>query len=365
MNVLHLGKFWPPYYGGIESVHWGIHAFLNHNGVSCKSIVFDNSDTEERFVLKAKYILLFGKVPISLSYLVLMWKEFKSADVIHIHFPNPIVIIFFILRWNARFAQKIVIHWHSDLVKTLILDKFYHGLISIFVFRRSSCVIVTSAVYKDSSTALRDLSLRYEVIPNFNLRSISSVRSVFELRDKSDVYLLSVGRNTEYKGFNFLIECMCLLPVNYKLTIIGKDVSLLDIPASLKSRVSLQEEVDEFELKAIYEASDIFVLGSHTRAEAFGVVLIEAMFYGLPTVSFGIPGSGVLEVVNNNVTGFLVENRNVSQMASAVRRLVSEPGLYEFMSRNSIERSLSFSKDVVCPRFLNLYIDLWKTDIRD
>jgi glycosyltransferase involved in cell wall biosynthesis len=359
MKVLHLGKFWPPRYGGIESVNWGIHDFLNSHGIECKSLVFDNSSIKEKNVIKAKFILLFGKFPLSLSYLTHLHTEIRKADIVHVHFPNPLVVLFFLTKFRKSSLPVLIIHWHSDLVKFPLLDRFYDFVIRNLVLSKSQCIIVTSAVYRETSRALKFIDTRVEVIPNFLLTMNVTIRdSIKSVCSNNSVKLLAVGRNTLYKGYHFLIDCFNLLPANYTLTIVGRDLDSIFLPTHLQSRIFLKEGIEEEELKSVYENSDIFILGSNTRAEAFGVVLIEAMSFGLPTVSFRIPGSGVLEVVKDNVTGILVENEDVKSMAAAVQRLSEDSELYYTMSLNAQKRASFFSSLNICPRFLDLYRDL-------
>jgi glycosyltransferase involved in cell wall biosynthesis len=72
---------------------------------------------------------------------------------------------------------------------------------------------------------------------------------------------------------------------------------------------------------SIVNASDLFVLPS--VAEPFGLVLIEAMSLGKPTVA--VAAGGPLEIVEEGQTGFLVPPRDAKEMAAAIMRLLAEP----------------------------------------
>lgn len=354
MKILHVGKFWPPTFGGIESIHFGLHHFLNANKIQCLSLVFDNGAVQEDFVIKSKYFKIFGNIPFSVSYIVFLFRNIRCFDILHFHFPNPIVI--FIFLFYRKKLPIIVVHWHSDLVKGRVLNAFYNYIVRKYVLIKSDTIIVTSSVYGHSSKCLKRHLGRVVVIPNFlNLSMGSYDHTVKNILDSRNIKLISVGRNTFYKGFNLIVGLMDYLPLKFSLTIIGKDSTKIFVPEHLKSRVFLIEGYSRSDLEQAYKGSDIFVLGSHTRAEAFGVVLLEAMSFSLPTVSFHIEGSGVLEVVENSATGFLVDNGNIVQLAKRIMSLVEDEELYSTMSHKAFNRSKKYSIDSIGPSFIEEY----------
>ena len=76
----------------------------------------------------------------------------------------------------------------------------------------------------------------------------------------------------------------------------------------IESRVHFAGRIDmdaagRARLAAIYAAADVFCLPSIERAESFGIVLLEAMRAGLPTIASAIPGSGINYVVRDGETG--------------------------------------------------------------
>ncbi len=88
------------------------------------------------------------------------------------------------------------------------------------------------------------------------------------------------------------------------------------------------------EIPGVLSAADIFALPS--RWEGFGIAAAEAMAAGLPVVATRVPG--LTEVVADGLSGLLVDSEDVDALTSALRRLVSDPGLRSRLGAAGVER---------------------------
>lgn len=82
-------------------------------------------------------------------------------DIIHLHLPNPWAALAPLL---FRTRAKIVLHWHSDIVKQKNLMIFYRPF-QTMLLRRASRIIVTSRNYFDSSSDLQPYAKKVRVVP--------------------------------------------------------------------------------------------------------------------------------------------------------------------------------------------------------
>jgi rhamnosyl/mannosyltransferase len=126
----------------------------------------------------------------------------------------------------------------------------------------------------------------------------------------------------------------------------------------LEGRVRFVGRIPDDELLAYYEAADVFVLPSVEKAEAFGLVQLEAMYCRRPVVSCRL-GTGVDWVNQDGVTGMLVAPRDPQALAAAVNRLLVDPELRAQMGaagRARVEHD--FSADTMVRRMLSLYRDV-------
>lgn len=105
----------------------------------------------------------------------------------------------------------------------------------------------------------------------------------------------------------------------------------------LGSSVHFQGFVAEAELPAFYAASDVFATTS--KLEGFGLVLLEAMASGLPTVAFAV--ASVPEVVSD--CGVLIRPFDETEFADNVIRLLEDDAMHEDLARRGLERAKLFT----------------------
>jgi glycosyltransferase involved in cell wall biosynthesis len=108
---------------------------------------------------------------------------------------------------------------------------------------------------------------------------------------------------------------------------------------------------------------DLFCLPSISRNEAFGLVLIEALYFGKPLVTTNVEGSGMNYVNKHNETGLIVPPKNSKALAEAINAILSNEKLYEKFSKNALERFKEFEIDSVADRIIEVYemvLKKWK-----
>jgi len=152
--------------------------------------------------------------------------------------------------------------------------------------------------------------------------------------------IISVGRLSEEKGYLDLIEVMRevkKLESKVNLIICGDGYLRDEIENKIKdyglnNNVCLMGFVGGKELEKAYRESSLYVMPS--LSEAFGLVLLEAMHYGLPCIAFD-SASGARNLLKNNV-GILIKNRDIKKMASTIVSLLNNKNELEKYSSKSI-----------------------------
>lgn len=146
---------------------------------------------------------------------------------------------------------------------------------------------------------------------------------------ESTVIALCASRLSLEKGVDFLLRAVRQLRAtsDYRIVLVGSGPQEAQLKADaaelgIENKVIFVGEVPHQEMPAWYAASDLFVFPS--RNDTLGLVLIEAMFSGLPCVAIDM--NGPTEVVRHAETGFLVPFREPA-FARAVDQLIDKPEL--------------------------------------
>jgi colanic acid/amylovoran biosynthesis glycosyltransferase len=150
--------------------------------------------------------------------------------------------------------------------------------------------------------------------------------------------LITVGRLHPVKGHDDLIRAVAGLHnqgLNVVLAILGDgpqrdDLHRLANHLGIADRVVFFGSVSEKEIKQQMATSHCFVGASH--CEPLGVVFMEAMAAGLPTI--GTAAGGLQEIIDHERSGLLVPPKDVPALESAIRKLIADPALCRSLSIN-------------------------------
>ena len=268
------------------------------------------------------------------------WLSRLEADITHLHFPHPPGEVAHLLMGRAA---GMVITYHADIVRQRHLLRLYEPLLKR-VLERANRILVTSPAYVESSRYLRAVRAKCVVVPigievrRFEHRggeSGTSVRARWNLPPDRPVAVF-VGRLRYYKGLEYLLRALPLVPDLHLLLVGGGPLwdSMRALAAALgvTDRVVFAGDVADSELPACYAAGDMFVLPSHTRAEAFGTSIVEAMAAGLPIISTEIQ-TGTSWVNQHGLTGLVIPPCDPGAIAAAMAALVADPARREAMGR--------------------------------
>jgi rhamnosyl/mannosyltransferase len=276
--------------------------------------------------------------------------------------------------WISGKAKKTVITWHSDIVRQRTLLRLYAPILRR-VIAKADCIIPTSEIYARTSPWLRDHLDKCSVVPlgvdvnrflgryadeqsgrHGELRSqlISPLHSF----SSSPFLLLSVGRLRYYKGLDRLIRVMPRLP-NCIFVVAGNgpmeaEWRALARQLGVADRVQFIGSPSDADLPAIYRAADVYVLPATSRAEAFGVAILEAMASELPVVCTNV-GTATAWINQDGVTGFVTPPDDNDALGVAIEKL-HDASLRELMGAAARERVLAeFTQERMIERVEDMY----------
>ena len=383
MRVCHLGKFYPPACGGIETHLKTLASAQARLGTRVQVICVNHSDRSGRDVTWRQLartrdveewddsvsLVRLGRLasiarldvcPGLLDRLRRLTTD--DFDLLHLHVPNPTMLLALAL---AKPRLPWVITYHSDVVKQRFLARMVRPFEDL-VFRRAGAVLVSSPTYPLGSPYLQQHSEKLVVIPfGIELQAMSDPSSealteAAKLRATHGLPLwLLVGRLVYYKGIDQALHALRHVPG--KLVVVGEgplrqELADLAVRLGVADRVVWLGRLPGAELIGAFHAATALWFPSNARSEAFGLVQIEAMASGCPVINTNIAGSGVAWVSRHEETGLTVPVNDAAALAAAANRLLTEPGLRARLSREALRRAtVEFGQEQMARRTLDVY----------
>jgi glycosyltransferase involved in cell wall biosynthesis len=391
MRILHIYKDYPPILGGIEN-----HVQLLAQGQAAAghdvTVLVTNpagrrtTVTMEQGVrvVRAGRLATVASTPLSLA---LPWQLLRQRpDVVHLHYPYPVGEI---CQWLLRRGRATVLSYHADIVRQASILRLYKPVLHR-VLRWVHAIVIGSPPMRNGAflgehraklrlipygiplTRFRaepgeaDLArLRAQIAEAFPGAASASgdARSPAPLPPSPPAppLLLFVGRLRYYKGLDWLIRA--LPQINARLVVVGigpmeAEWRTLAQETGVAGQIAWLGETPDADLPALYHLADLFVLPASQPSEAFGLVQVEAMAAGVPSVCTEL-GTGTSYVNQDGVTGRVVTPRNSDALAAAINELLADPARRAAMSTAARARVADeFDLDVMVKRVLALYEEL-------
>lgn len=367
MKILQLAKFYPPDLGGIESVARDLSAGFVRHGLQVEVLCADKqwraSDVHDALGVRVTRAASLGLWQSTSMAPALPWTLLRrrcEADVVHVHMPDPLAAL---AVWMARPPAKVVVHWHSDVVRQRVARHLYRPL-ERWLLRRADAVIATSPPYADSSPALQPWRDKVEVVPiGAHAPQPPEADLVERVRRRyaGRRIVFALGRMTYYKGWEVLIEAARHLAPEAVVVVGGsgpmlEDYRALARRAGVGDRVHFVGGLSTRRVEAHFAVCDVFCMASTVRAEAYGVAVLEAMAHGRAVVSTDIPGSGLGWLQQHGVTGLKVPVRDAGALAAALNLLLADDALRARCGAAAHARwAEQFTADTMADRTVALY----------
>jgi len=345
MRVLHLGKYYPPFAGGMETFLADLVEAQRAQGLEVAALVHHEvrgwrgrwpAPGEAPPIYRAPTHGRLLYAPVAPSFPRWLARAIRDHDpeLLHLHLPNTSAFAALLLPEARRLPW--VVHWHADVVSSqldrrLALAYRLYRPFEQRLLSQSAAIIATSPPYLEASAALAAHRERAAVIPlgldpaRLPEPDAADLAEAEACWGATGVRVLSIGRLSYYKGHETLIRAAALKP-DLQVLIVGKGerearLSALIRTLGLGERVRLLGYQPPALLAALLARADLLCLPSLERTEAFGMVLLEAMRFGRAVVASDIPGSGVGWVVREAGHGRLVTPGEAASLAAALEEL--------------------------------------------
>ncbi len=389
LRVLQLGKQYYPHIGGIEvtmqqiaeGIQGEVDSFVlaaQERGGARKEIINNVP------VYYAKSWGIIASMPISVDLISYLRKHRDDYDIIHLHMPFPLGDLACLL---SGFKGKLVLYWHSDIIRQKKLMLLYRPLMQ-WTLHRADVIAIATQGNIDGSPYVKPFERKCVKIP-FGLRreweeksnrywaerrqqeenlsgEILTKKSLSgEINRKETLKLLFIGRLVYYKGCEVLVEAMEQLGrrnqlKGIELCLVGAGVLEEELKArvhrnGLKEYIKFAGRVSDDVLEEKIRECDVFVFPSVANSEAFGLVQLETMAFGKPVINTSLP-TGVPWVSIGGKTGLTVGPNDAKALADAILWMKEHPAEREEMGIQARRRvKKEFNQEKLLRKMIWLY----------
>ena len=359
MPVVQLLREWPPGYGGVERV---AHELASVWGGAVYSFDVQRQGAVGRDPLPVAYprsrlpsVKTFGRLHLPLPSRAL-WCLLNSPSPLHGHLPSPGVLFVLVLARLVRPCRRVTAHWHCFLQPGCGVNGRLFAVyqrLALWLVPKLSAVLTTSPVLAQELECCGCAHDRVFVLPcclSQQQEQLGLALPGPEASASDMLRVLYIGRLDSYKRLDWLLEALSTLRSPWKLAVVGDGPKraqferlaerLVHDPSSVHFYGRLDEAAKFHQLSL----SDVLVLPSDTSNEAFGIVQLEAMAAGRPSLAFDQIRSGMGWV--GWLSG-LPWSQSVEGLPDVLQRLADQPQLRRSLSLQARERyQIMFARSV-------------------
>lgn len=287
--------------------------------------------------LRSWNILSFGKSSINLNlpYIYNMALDIQPVDILHCHFGHNGVFGAYLKRLG--FAKKLIVTFHGHDVSVALQAKKSRNIYKS-VFEEADLILPVSEYWKNKLLDIGAPESRVFVhrvgidVDRFSYRE--------RFADSKKLRIITTARFVDKKGLYYAVQAVAKLKndypyIKFHYDIIGEgplSEKISDLVKSLEIAdcVKLHGALPHGEVQKLLAEADVFVLPSikanNGDQEGVPVSLMEAMASGMPVLS--TLHSGIPELVENDVSGYLVPEKDINALAEKIVYLAEQPELW-------------------------------------
>lgn len=298
------------------------------------------------------YVFRYPPYDLSLATKMAQVAQMKNLDVLHVHYAVPHAVCAYLAKEMVGDHLKVVTTLHGTDITVLAQDESLKDLIRLAINKSDAVTAVSKDLIRETIDALeitRPIDLTYNFVDKrvYYPRDAAALRRDFAQPHEKIMMHISNFRPVKRVGDVLDIFDRVQQKVPAKLLLVGEGPDLPKIRCKIES-LGLQDKVfflgKQDQIAEVISMADVLLLPS--EKESFGLVALEAMACGVPTI--GSQAGGVPELVVHGSTGYLAEIGNTEAMAEYAVELLSD----EAMAERFREACLTRARTVFCDKLI-------------
>ncbi|HEY0827784.1 MAG TPA: N-acetyl-alpha-D-glucosaminyl L-malate synthase BshA [Bacilli bacterium] len=306
------------------------------------------------------YVFRYPPYDLALASKMAQVVKMQELDLLHVHYAVPHAICAFLAKQMVGEHLKVVTTLHGTDITVLGHDESLRDLIRLGINQSDAVTAVSNDLIKETRNLLsieKPIDLTYNFVDKriYYPRNCASYRADFA--PPNEKILMHISNFRPVKRVGDVVEIFAKVneQIPSHLVFVGEGPDLPKVNSRIRDlglshRVHFLGKQDD--VAQVISMADVLLLPS--EKESFGLVALEAMACGVPTVATNV--GGIPELISHGETGFLAPVGDIHAMSEFTVRLLSNRVLYKQFSQACIERSShKFCNDLITKQYEEIY----------
>ncbi|NHN28691.1 N-acetyl-alpha-D-glucosaminyl L-malate synthase BshA [Paenibacillus agricola] len=337
-----------------HEVHFITHSMPFRLGKFDRNIFYHEVEVNDYYVFK------YPPYDLSLASKLAQVVQLEELDLLHVHYAIPHAVCALLAKQMVGDKLKVVTTLHGTDITVLAQDESLSDLIR-YAINQSDAVTAVSKDLIEETRRLLNIEKHIDLAYNFVDKRVYFPREVTDLRKEfaqpDEKILIHISNFRPVKRVTDVVEIFHRVAqeIPCRLLFVGEGPELSKVLCRVKElglldRVTFCGKQDD--VAQLLSLSDVMLLPS--EKESFGLVALEAMACGVPTVASNT--GGIPELIVHGESGFLADIGDVEQMAHYTKQLLTDKPLYEKIVEACLYRArFTFCNDVITRQYEEIY----------
>ncbi|MCM3783983.1 N-acetyl-alpha-D-glucosaminyl L-malate synthase BshA [Neobacillus mesonae] len=306
------------------------------------------------------YVFRYPPYDLSLATKMAQVAKAQNLDLLHVHYAVPHAVCAYLAKQMVPDDLKVVTTLHGTDITVLAQDESLKDLIELAINKSDAVTAVSKDLIRETHELLdikRSIDLTYNFVDPrvYYPRECSSLRN--DYAGKEEKVLMHISNFRPVKRTLDVIDIFARVKkeIPAKLILVGEGPDLPKIQCKIQE-MGLSEHVHllgkQDDVAQVISMADLLLLPS--EKESFGLVALEAMACGVPTI--GSTAGGIPELVKHGSTGFLASIGDTQQMAEYAITLLRNEEMMKSFKQACLDRaSIHFDIDKITAQYEEIY----------
>ncbi|MBW7457277.1 N-acetyl-alpha-D-glucosaminyl L-malate synthase BshA [Paenibacillus sepulcri] len=337
-----------------HEIHFITHSVPFRLGHFQKNIFYHEVEVNDYYVFR------YPPYDLSLASKMAQVAKMQNLDLLHVHYAVPHAICAYLAKEMVGEGLKTVTTLHGTDITVLAQDESLKDLIRLAINKSDAVTAVSNDLIQETRDLLdinKPIDLTYNFVDKrvYYPRECSSLRSDFV--GKNEKILMHISNFRPVKRVSDVVDIFAKVSehVPSRLLLVGEGPDLPKVQHKIRS-LGLENKVHflgkQDDVAHVISIADIMLLPS--EKESFGLVALEAMACGVPTI--GSFAGGIPELVTHGETGFLSPIGDTEDMAHHAISLLQDETMYQQFREACLHRARTqFCNDLITAEYERIY----------